>query len=59
MQDSMKAWKESLSRLCLLVKFLLPAARWGTSGVVTRGSDCVRVAGGPRGGVPAGAFPSA
>ena len=53
MQDSMKASKESSSRLCPLGDVSLPAARWGVSGVVSRGSDFARVAGGPRGG----AFP--
>ena len=59
MQDSMKASKASLSRLCPLDNVSLPAARWGVSGVFSWASDFMRVSGGPRGGASPGALASA
>ena len=47
MQDSMKASKESSSRLCPLGDISLPAARWGLSGVVSQAPNFARVSGGP------------
>ena len=38
----MKAWKESLSRLCSLGDVSLLAVRWGVSGVVSRVSGFAR-----------------
>ena len=59
MQDSMKASKESLSRLCPLCDVSLPAARWGVSSVASLVSDIARVSGGSRGGASPGALASA
>ena len=59
MQDSMKASKESSSRLCPLRDVSLPAARWGVSVVVSRVSDFARVSSGSRGGASPGALASA
>ena len=50
LQDSMKASKESSSRLCLPGNVPLLAARLGMSGVVPRASDFAWAPGGPRGG---------
>ena len=59
MQDSIKASKESSSRLCPLGDVSLPVARWGVSGVVFRASDFAQVLGGPRVGASPGALASA
>ena len=52
MQDSMKASKESSSRLCQLGDVSPSAARWGVSGVASRVSDPTRISGESRGGAP-------
>ena len=59
MQDSMKASKESSSRLCLLGDVSLPVGRCGVSGVVSRASDFARVSDGPCGGAFPGTLASA
>ena len=52
MQGSMKASKESSSRLCPLGDVCLSAARWGLSDVAYRVSDTARVLDGSCGGAP-------
>ena len=59
MQASMKALKESWSRLCPLGDVSLPTARWGVWGVVSRVSDVARVSSGSSGGASPGALASA
>ena len=59
MQDSMKASKESSSRLCPLGDVFLPAARWGVSGVASWVSKIARASGGSRGGASPGVLASA
>ena len=49
MQDSMKASKESSSRLCPLGDVSLSAARWGVSGVASQVSDTTRDSSGSHG----------
>ena len=59
MQDTMKASKESSSRLCPLGYFCLSATRWGMSAVFSQASDFALVSGQPRGGASPGPLASA